>query len=273
MQTLRPMAGPGPTLQQPVTITARNLDADTSIGAHSHPWGQLTYAVNGVIRVNANHSSWIVPPQRAIWIAPGIDHEVQMLETAYLSPLRIHAEREPFRGEKCRVVEVSGLLRELIAALGDPQLPAARAALIGELVLDELARAPTRPIRVPLPQDKRLKALCQALIGSPGAPQTLEHWSHEVGASERTLARLFEKELGMTFGQWRQQVRLAHAAPMIARGMPLWQVAQQLGYASQSAFTAMFRKTFGSTPSAFFADQQVSAQASSLSKAAAARRS
>ncbi|MBW8899241.1 MAG: helix-turn-helix transcriptional regulator, partial [Massilia sp.] len=78
-------------------------------------------------------------------------------------------------------------------------------------------------------------------------------WARQAGASERTLARLFERELGMSFGQWRQQVRLAHAAPLIARGMPLARVAEELGYASQSAFSQMFRKTFGCSPSAFFA--------------------
>ncbi|WP_026354652.1 AraC family transcriptional regulator [Massilia niastensis] len=258
MAILSPGPGPDPTRQCPVTLSARMLPADTMIGAHSHAWGQLTYAANGVIRVSAEDSSWIVPPQRAIWIAPGIEHEVTMLDAACLSPLRVHASRAPFPGETCRVLEVSGLLRELIAALdtGTKDLPPERAALIGELILDELVRAPTRPIRVPMPRDKRLKGLCAALVDAPGDGQTLAQWAGAVGASERTLARLFEKELGMSFGQWRQQVRLAHAAPLIARGMPLWQVAGQLGYASQSAFTAMFRKTFGCTPSAFFADQR-----------------
>jgi AraC-like DNA-binding protein len=258
MSILPPTLGPGPTQQCPVTLSARMLPADAQIGAHSHEWGQLTYAANGVIRVSAEDSSWIVPPQRAIWIAAGIEHEVTMLDAACLSPLRVHASRQLFPGETCRVVEVSDLLRELIAAVdvGNQDLPPRRMALIGELIIDELARAPTRPIRVPMPRDKRLKGLCTALIDAPGDVQTLGQWAGAVGASERTLGRLFEKELGMTFGQWRQQVRLAHAAPLIARGMPLWQVAQQLGYASQSAFSAMFRKTFGSTPSAFFADQR-----------------
>jgi AraC-like DNA-binding protein len=253
--SLPPTPGPGPTDACPVNLSARDLPADVHIGAHSHAWGQLTYAANGMMRVSAAGSSWIVPPQRAIWIAPDIEHEVTMLEPACLSPLRIHASRDPFPGETCRVVEVSSLLRELIATMvtaGDT-LPRPRANLIGELILDELALSPSRPIRVPLPRDKRLKGLCQALIDAPGDTQTLADWARAVGASERTLARLFERELGMSFGQWRQQVRLAHGASLIARGLPLWQVAQQLGYASQSAFTAMFRKTFGTTPSAFFA--------------------
>jgi len=253
--TLPPTQGPGPTGERPVSMWSRELPADVSVGAHSHEWGQLTYTHNGMMRVSAEGSSWIVPPQRAIWIAPHVVHEVTMLEAACLSPLRIHASRDPFGGEHCRVVEVSSLLRELVAALelGEQPREPERAALLGELILDELARAPSRPIRVPLPTDKRLRGLCEALIDAPGDNQTLADWAREVGASERTLARLFERELGMSFGQWRQQVRLAHGVSLIARGLPLWQVAQQLGYASQSAFTAMFRKTFGSTPSAFFA--------------------
>jgi AraC-like DNA-binding protein len=59
----------------------------------------------------------------------------------------------------------------------------------------------------------------------------------------------------MSFGQWRQQVRLAHAAPLIARWMPLARVAEELGYTSQSAFSQMFKKTFGCSPSAFFAQR------------------
>lgn len=255
---LPPTPGPGPTSERPVSLVARDLPADVSVGAHSHEWGQLTYAHNGLMRVSAENSSWIVPPQRAIWIAPHVVHAVTMMEAARLSPLRIHASRDPFRGETCRVVEVSGLLRELIAALetGEQPRDPGRAALIGELILDELARAPSRPIRVPLPRDKRLQSLCEALLAAPGDTQTLACWAHAAGASERTLARLFERELGMSFGQWRQQVRLAHGVSLIARGMPLWQGAQQLGYASQSAFSAMFRKTFGSTPSSFFADDR-----------------
>ena len=250
MRTLPPAPGPGPTRELPVGLSARDLPADVVVGAHSHAWGQLTYAANGMLRVSADGGSWIVPPQRAIWIAPHVEHEVILLEAARLTPLRVHASRSPFPGENCRVVEVGNLMRELIAALvaGGAHLPERRAALLGELILDELALAPTRPIRVPLPRDKRLLHLCQALIEAPGDKRTLGDWAREAGASERTLARLFEQELGMSFGQWRRQVRLAHGASLIARGVPLWQVAEQLGYASQSAFTAMFRKTFGSTP-------------------------
>lgn len=247
-----------PSAAIPVTMIARDLQADEFLLPHSHPWGQVTYALEGVLRITALNSSWVLPPMRAIWIPPQVEHEVTILEKTRLRPLCIFAARAPFAGRDCQVLEVSNLLRQLIISLEqlDPGQEPAREALLAELILDELSRSSTRPIRVPLPSDKRLKTLCGNLIDKPGSPLTLEQWAQVVGASERTLARLFERELGLSFGQWRQQVRLAHAAPMIARGVPLSQVAQELGYASQSAFSAMFKKTFGCSPTSFFSQSK-----------------
>jgi AraC-like DNA-binding protein len=243
-----------PSAVQPVTMIARDLDSERSLQAHTHDCAQLTLALEGVIRVNAMDSSWIVPPQRAIWTAPNVEHSLSVIESARLRPVYFASSYDPFPGEPCKVLEVSPLLRELVMALEqeDPEAPTRRARLICDLILDELPHLATRPIRVPMPRDKRLRTLCDALLSDPGAAHTLEEWAARAGASERTLARLFEKELGMSFGQWRQQARLAHAAPMITGGMPLSQVADALGYASQSAFTAMFRKTFGCPPTEFF---------------------
>ena len=247
-----------PTLAHPLTMSGRDLPADAALLPHHHPYGQFTYIKQGVARVTANNSSWIVPPQRAIWIPPEVEHEVTMLEHVHLRPVWIHASRSPFPGTDCKVLQVSPLLRELVTTLEqhDQNEQSRREHLLVEMILDEVARCAVRPIRVPLPADKRLKALCDALIADPGAEPTLAHWAGRVGASERTLARLFERELGMSFGHWRQQVRLAHAAPLIARGLPLSQVAAELGYASQSAFSAMFKKIFGCSPSVFFGQQQ-----------------
>jgi AraC-like DNA-binding protein/quercetin dioxygenase-like cupin family protein len=245
-----------PTSSRQVRMIARDLNAWEMLAAHSHPWGQATYALDGVVRVTVANSTWIVPPQRAIWIPPNLVHEVATLEKARLRALYVHADAAPFRGGDCEVLEVSPLLRELIVALEKARAGESRESLLAGLILDELKRSATQPICVALPEDKRLKLLCEMLIADPASPLTLDDWATQVGASGRTLARLFERELGMRFSQWRQQVRLAHAAPMIARGMPLSQVAAELGYASQSAFSAMFKKTFGQSPTAFFARRE-----------------
>lgn len=241
-----------PTAARPIRLVARDLDASELLAAHSHAWGQVTYAVESVVRVTVGSSTWIVPPMRAIWIPPQTIHEVVTVEKARLRALYVFSDAAPFHVPDCVVLEVSALLRELIVALSHDDEAGPRESMLSNLILHEVARSTTLPIRVALPTDKRLKILCETLISSPALHLTLADWAQRVGASERTLARLFEQQLNMTFGQWRQQMRLAHAAPLIARGLPLSRVAADLGYASQSAFSAMFKKTFGTSPSAFF---------------------
>lgn len=250
------LPGMAPTLARPVRLMARDLNASELLSAHSHTWGQVTYALEGILRVSCSNTTWIVPPQRAIWIPPNAVHEVSTLEKSRLRALYVHPDASPFAGGECEVVDVSPLLRELISALSEAEASQPREKMLAALILDELQRSPTLQIRVALPADKRLKALCEALIADPSSPLTLDEWAVRVGASTRTLTRLFEQEFDMSFAQWRQQMRLAHAAPLIARGMPLSRVAAELGYASQSAFSAMFKKTFGQSPSAFFARQK-----------------
>jgi AraC-like DNA-binding protein/quercetin dioxygenase-like cupin family protein len=251
--TRLPVPGREPTPERPVRLVARDLEASELLAAHAHPWGQVTYALDGVVRVTVANSTWIVPPMRAIWIPANVAHEVATLGRARLRTLFVHAGVRLFEGGQCEVLDVSTLLRELIVALSQVNAGEPRERMLSALLLDELARSTTLSIRVALPSDKRLKALCESLIANPASPLTLDDWAQRAGASGRTLARLFERDLGMSFGQWRQQVRLAHAAPLITRGLPLSLVAAELGYASQSAFSAMFKKTFGQSPSAFFA--------------------
>lgn len=250
--TGKPPARLFPTKERPVRVVARNLAADELLLAHSHPWAQVTYAQDGVIQVLANQQTWFVPPLRAIWIPAGVEHEVRTLEKAQLRAIYVDEHVVPIAGDQCVVLEVSTLMRELVRTLTALDQPGSREEHLVATLLDELALAESLPMSVAMPGDKRLRALCESLLADPASHLTLHDFSRQVGASERTLARLFERELDMSFGMWRQQMRLARAAPLIARGLPLSAVAAELGYASQSAFSAMFKKTFGKSPSEFF---------------------
>ena len=241
-----------PTAERPVRVVARDLAADELLRAHQHPWAQVTYALDGVMQVVANQQTWFVPPLRAIWIPAGVVHEVRTLEKARLRAIYLLQDIAPITGEDCVVLEVSPLMRELVLALSALNQPGTRENHLTASLMDELACADSLPMSVAMPRDKRLKNLCENLLADPASHLTLYDFAQQVGASERTLARLFEQELGMSFGMWRQQMRLARAAPLIGSGLPLSAVAAELGYASQSAFSAMFKKTFGKSPSAFF---------------------
>jgi AraC-like DNA-binding protein/quercetin dioxygenase-like cupin family protein len=241
-----------PTEAHPIRVRARPMPYGVRIARHMHPWAQLAYTTRGVLRVQTTDSTWMVPPSRAIWVPPNVPHEVMTVEDAYLRTLYIDESVVPASLGACRVVEVSPLLREVIAALDDQAIARERERLLGALALDEITRSEPLPLAVPMPAEKRLRALCEAVLADPARGESLERWAAEAGASTRTIARLFRRELGVSFSQWRQQAVLARAIPLLSQGRPLAQVAQELGYQSQSAFSAMFRRAFGESPRAFF---------------------
>jgi AraC-like DNA-binding protein/quercetin dioxygenase-like cupin family protein len=240
-----------PTPQHPIRVRSRPMPAGVRVARHTHAWAQVAYASRGVLRMTTVGTTWMVPPSRAIWVPPHVLHEVTIVEEAFLRTLYVYEDAVPPALDACRVVEVSGLLREVIAALDTPELTPARERLLGSLALDEIIRSEPLPLAVPMPTEKRLRALCEAVLADPAATDSLERSASAVGASTRTIARLFRQELGVSFSQWRQQAVLARAIPLLSQGRPLAQVAQTLGYQSQSAFSAMFRRQFGESPRAF----------------------
>lgn len=261
-----------PTTARPVRAKLRWLAADTQVMPHSHPWAQVAISTTGVIRLTVNHGTYIVPPSRALWIPPGVEHAVTMVEDADLRTLYFHQPRgrcgpgvprdQEDAWRQCRVLEVSDLLRSLVREMpttpdGGPALTPAqrlREQHLSALIRDELARAAAVKLGVDLPQDKRLRHLCEAVLADPTRHETLADWAQDTGASPRTVARLFRSELGSTFTQWRQQVILAKAVSLAAGRMPMGQIAAELGY-SPSAFSAMVRKSVGQPPGRFLGQQ------------------
>lgn len=251
-----------PDPARPVRVRARSMPADTHFEPHRHPWAQLAFCAIGTLRVRAlpeaerrEELTYIVPPSRAVWIAPGQLHCIDVLEAAEFRTLYLHASVTPPGWSGSRMIVASPLLRALVQGLDAQPMRAAREALLMQLVLDEITHADPQALAVPMPHaqfgDKRLRALCEAVVRQPAARTTLAAWAADVGASERTIARLFREELGTSYQQWRQQAALAHALPLLAQGASVAQVSAATGYASESAFSAMFKSAMGQPPSSF----------------------
>jgi len=238
-----------PTQARPLRVIRRPvMERAEVISAHRHPWPQLTFALEGMFRVNTPSTSWIVPTSRAIWIPSMLEHEVVMLSKVVMHAVRVGEESEGWI--EPRVLRVSSLLRECIIALraSESEPPARRSGALSSIILDEVKHSERMPLGVAMPQDRRLRQLCDELIAHPSSGRTLAQWSRRIGASERTLERRFHDELAMSFTQWRQQVRLAHAAALLDQGHSIASTAQSVGYQTQSAFTAMYRRAFGQSP-------------------------
>jgi len=246
-----PEADHYPDLPQVVIGAPAEHNYQHAVARHSHQRTQLLYAIDGVMRVQTDVGVWMIPPRRALLIAPGVTHELTMLSKVSMRSLYIAPGAIAGFSSGCRLIEMSNLLRELVLALiaspGD--LPAqGRGELLAALILSEVAAAATVPIKIPWPRDRRLVGVCTAILENPGANRTIDAWAADAGASGRTLMRLFPKETGLPFRQWVQQVQLADAFLRLARGDSIGSIAGALGYASASAFTAMFRRVLGKTP-------------------------
>lgn len=238
-----------------LSSSATDYPENWHIPPHAHEKHQLIYAIEGVMVVYSAQSQWTVPPSRAIWMPRGQVHSIRCVGAIKMRSVFVQPDDSLDLPGETRAVSVSPLLSELIKVSVDmphPHRPDSREARVMRLILDELRILPTLPLNLPQPTDPRLLRICAALQRDPGDNATLGHWSTTLGLDEKTIQRLFRKDIGMTFGQWRQQARLLLALERIAVGEKIIDVAGELGYDSPSAFSAMFRKHFGTTPSQFF---------------------
>lgn len=244
----------GETTPHGVAVLATDPPANALIARHTHRRGQLLYATSGVMIVRADTGSWVVPPGRAVWIAPGVAHEIELAGTVAMRTVFVEPDLCAGLGGLGRVIHVSALLQQLILSGAQVPLdhaPGGRDERLMALILDEIYAAPTLSLHVPLPQHPGLTRLCRGFIADASAPATLQAWARILHMNERTLARQFRRETGMTFGAWRRQTRLLLSLPRLAAGVSILQVALEHGYDSPSAFTAMFRKALGVPPSLY----------------------
>ncbi len=218
---------------------------------HSHEEAQFVYTSRGVLRVHTPHGVWPVAPMRGLWLPPRLGHELHAVGTVVMHSLYLAPEAIPSLSTKCLLTKVTSLLDELVRSMVDDKLEKRgdRYSLIVPLLLREIEHAQEiHESGLPLPNDRRLRQIYELLMAAPDNSHPLDFWGSKVGASERTLARLFRAETGLTFGQWRQQLRIVEAVSQLALGTPVSAIAAGLGYRNSSAFITMFKKTMGETP-------------------------
>ena len=241
----RPLLGP----------TMEHLRHRERIGWHDHAEQQLLYPSSGLLIVSTTHGSWVVPPQRAVWLPAAVAHAHQAYGATQVRTVAFPVDVNPLGLTQPTVLSVSRLLRELIIAITDD--PARRGEEQHDLkrvALHQLKPAPALQFHLPQPGDERLRDVTAILAEDPGSDRTLAELGRAVGAGERTLSRLFRAETGMTFPQWRAQLRLHHSLTLLASGLSVTATAITCGYSTPSAFTAAFHATFGTTPGTYRKD-------------------
>ncbi|WP_128377142.1 helix-turn-helix transcriptional regulator [Streptomyces cavernae] len=238
------------TRHEPVAPTRSQwLAPGAAIDAHRHHDHQIVYAARGVLSVTTDAGSWVAPATRAIWVPAGTVHAHQAHGELELHLVGLPAADNPLNLTEPTVLSVAPLLRELILAYTRaPDDDSPERARLRAVLLDQLRASPQQPLHLPAPTAPQLRALSAILHTDPADNRTLAELGREVGASDRTLSRLFKADVGMTFPQWRTQLRLHHALVLLAEGTPVTTVAHRCGWSSASAFIDVFRRAFGHTP-------------------------
>lgn len=220
---------------------------------HHHAEAQLIYSLRGVVSVTTARGTWVVPPSRAVWVPAGVIHRTASQGAVAFRALLVETVSARGLPADCAVVEVTPLLRELILRVAEQDCPADVAALAARLILKELAFRPLEPLSLPMPAHAGLAAVCARLVAAPAEEMALEAAAAQAGLSRSGFIRRFRRETGLSFGRWRQQARLLSALMLLAEGRSVLSVSLDCGYDSPSAFAAMFRRTLGRPPSAYFA--------------------
>jgi AraC-like DNA-binding protein len=224
---------------------------------HHHSCGQLIYANAGVLDIFTKEGLWVVPPLRAVWMPSNYPHTIAARSDTQFRTIYIRADIAVQIAAECSVLHVSPLLREAILALvahSQNHRWNAYSAAISCLLKSEIAAAIVEPAatHLPIPEDARVGSIVMALLANPVDPRGRDEWAQLAGASGRTIDRIFTAETGMSFGSWKKQVLLLEALKRLSERQPVALIAEDLGYASPSAFISMFKKSLGITPSKFY---------------------
>jgi AraC-like DNA-binding protein len=247
----RQVPPPGPTSRLWPSGGAHLWPAGGSSPAQSHSRGHLVYAASGVLSVHTERGTSIVPTNRAAWTPAGFTHHHRAHSSTDMRIVFLPASLARLVPGRPAVYLVSGLAREILLALTGPRRADRTAdarARLRRVLVDELREAPEQPLQLPEPRDDRLQAITRVLREDPADTTALAELGRRIGASSRTLSRLFRDELGMTFYQWRTQLRVHHALVLLADGHDTTRVAHACGWANPSGFIAAFTDLIGTTP-------------------------
>lgn len=227
------------------------LEMGFTFHEHSHlNYHQLMWTDSGLLKVGIEGEYWTLPGPLALIVPAGTRHTVEMMRNTEWYGVYLSAEHCTVPLDSPTPMFVNSLARELILYLID-EVSESERINAQNMLLQALSPVQDAAIKLPIPQDPRGRDIAELLLSNPADDRTLEELGHAVGVSPRTALRVFHAETGLTFKQWRTLMKLQSSLPKLADGVPVATVANQVGYATASAFVSAFKRVTGKTPAKF----------------------
>lgn len=226
-------------------------------GMHQHQKGQLLFAPQGCMKFALEHAICMLPPTKAVWIPPEIQHRAVMTNVVAYRSLYFDCTASQCPRD-IEVIDVNAVLKALIdkMALWPWDKPEEEMKNTLALFWEEFHVAERHAYQLPLPSNRRFAQFRKDMMQASFLPPDLTVIAHSVGASTKTVTRLFKAETGMSYQDWKQQWRLLKSIEMLSRRMRVSDVSHHLGFSSDSAFIAFFKKQTGQPPLSFMKNDE-----------------
>ncbi len=247
-------------LNYPVYAYAQSYTDGYVEGTHQHDRIQLLHTLSGVIHVRTSEGIWVIPPSKGIWIPENKRHSIKIFGNVEARGIFVDPFARADFNTQCSVVAIPKLLSELInqaVQIKEEILPHTRNERLLELILDELRFLEEIPFRLPEAKSEILKEICENIKADLAATNHLEMVAEQHALSSKTLSRLFQKELNMNFSVWLKQAKLLQALTDLEMRKPILNIALDLGYESPSAFSYMFKRQMGMTPTEYIKKKSI----------------
>jgi AraC-like DNA-binding protein/quercetin dioxygenase-like cupin family protein len=214
--------------------------------AHVHAEHELLWCTAGLVDVEADGRHWRLTSGSVLYLPGRVPHAVAGAAGAEFSCTFLRPPVAPEWRAPTRAV-ATPLLGELLRYLARVEVDGA-ARLDAERVVLRVLRPAPDDWSIAKPADERARRVADALIADPADGRTLEAWGRVVGAGARTLTRLFQQELGMSFQDWRTNLRVHVACSLLSSGSSVAAASAAVGFSGPSAFAESFKRVVGRSP-------------------------
>lgn len=221
-------------------------------GFHFHTIkAQLLYAPSGCMTVTTSDRQFVLPPFRMLWIPANEVHRVSFRNmVAYRSVYFDMEYAAGFMNSSLKVLHVNPLMKEIIERIcfWEWATPDDNQENIIKVFWNEISHAREEKLVLKMPEDRRFKKVIEEWTKRLSMPPMLKKLAEDTGAVEKTITRIFKKETGLSYQEWRQQWRIQRSIELLVEGNSIGEVAHILDFSSDSAFIEFFKKHTGSTP-------------------------